>query len=655
METNDSSRRGRAAALKGGGFLYPPFLRRAVSLAAALALGVGFARPALAASGNCELQVHTHTGQCYLERPGGQTFLICPLPVHIHRSECFPQPPETETTLPETETNAPETETAPPATETQATVPEEIFLFEDLIQEIQAAAPHTADPMDGDLPTVSGDGIRFRLFNYSLDINKAPGNAAWRPISNYFTFRNSSLPSGETPSADIHIPSPNCNPGYDADGFTANHATVEQKLSNGLPVLSLTRNPDPEGSDRTDPGLSADARSLAYLFSGGDHAVTAYSPGNTILQKSGNRYFYNSRDHAVDYDTAANVFRLRSYAERNSTTADSGSGYGDFLPFTYTGGEILGAVEGTDYHIASADVDYWFGMTMDLRFFQSRDGRTEGEDMIFRFSGDDDVWVFVDDVLVLDLGGTHGTATGSINFATGEVIQYLSWNGGTAESETTSFPTTIRACFDAAGASPAGGWNETGTTFANYSEHTLKFFYLERGAAVANCLLDFRLPILPDNSLTVTKEVTGIPWDGSFPFTAEVTLDGSPAVLPQPAAGAAYRVNGNTISFSLSHGQSITIPGIPYKACVTVTETGFAGFSPWVQVEGLDEAPIPGNAVTVSFTDQPEILHFINNGGYQLPATGGPGTLPGYFAGAAMLLASAAQIIRYRRRKEDSG
>lgn len=369
------------------------------------------------------------------------------------------------------------------------------------------ASDATAAAREDDLATVSGQGIRFQLFNYSPDINKTADGAAWRPISEYFTFRNSALTKGDLPSDTVHIPSWNSNAAYDQDGFTANHATVEWQLQNGLPVLSLTRNPDPEGADRNDPGLDAAARSLGYLFSSGDHAVTAYTPGNTILQRSGSRYYYDSRTNAVDYDVDAGLFRLRSYPERNSTTAGNalpdGSLYGDFLPFTYTDGQL----SGENYHVASDDVDYWFGMTMAVDFFQTRDGILDGEEMIFRFSGDDDVWVFLDDVLVLDLGGTHGTATGSINFSTGEVKQYLTWNGGTESSETTSFPTTIRACFDAAGATPKGGWNSSGTSLADYTEHTLKFFYLERGAAVANCLLDFRLPTLPDKSLTVSKDL----------------------------------------------------------------------------------------------------------------------------------------------------
>ncbi|MBE6037715.1 MAG: fibro-slime domain-containing protein [Anaerofustis stercorihominis] len=458
--------------------------------------------------GDDEYEVHTHDISCYSTK-----VLICEYEEHIHSDECG-----------EIFTDDTVTEIITESTENAVLMSEAPVILNS----------YDSSEMSGDINTVSGEGITFRLFNYSTDINKTADKSAWREISQYFTFRNSSMSAGVTPSDEINIPSPNMNAEHDVDGFTAKHATVRRVLDeDGYPVLDLTRNAD--GTSRIDPGVDDSVLSLAYLFSDmGDHAVTAYTPANTVLQRSGTHYWYNSMDNAVDYDIDEGIFRVRSYAERNSTTAansrtvqnaDGSSSvrpYGDFIPFTYTGGETVGTDTDTgyEYHVESENTDYWFGMSMEVEFFQTKDGIVlneetgSEEEMIFSFSGDDDVWVFVDDVLVLDLGGTHGTVDGSVNFATGEILQYLSWNDANStdaakkEGSATSFPTSIKECFDAAARTPSGGWSEDGKTFADYTKHTLKFFYLERGSAVANCHLDFRLPTLPDKSLTVSKDLT---------------------------------------------------------------------------------------------------------------------------------------------------
>lgn len=118
--------------------------------------------------------------------------------------------------------------------------------------------------------------------------------------------------------------------------------------------------------------------------------------------------------------------------------------------------------------------------------------------MIFEFSGDDDVWVYIDGVLVGDLGGIHEKATLKINFATGGV--HVGHVDNANDPEMTIQDTTIKAMFQAAGADTSNR-RFSGNTFLNSSKHTLSFFYLERGAGASNMSLKFNLTTLPSSEV----------------------------------------------------------------------------------------------------------------------------------------------------------
>lgn len=351
----------------------------------------------------------------------------------------------------------------------------------------------TVDRRDGGIPVYTGDNIRFNLFDYSKYINKTESNnnAGWRANSDVFGFRGTYTNEIAEDEKDSLIKVASSD--YDVDGFTKNHATVQRTLTNGT---GLTQDTTRDATGATREGTTN--YSLDYLFQSGDHAVTAYSPTNTILQNSGNRYWYNSATNATDYSNGQ--FYVRNYTDkvnRGTNDDDTVKTSSDFLPFNYTNGTIP---------LETSDINYWFGMTMEFSFVQTPDGKIDDGDMIFKFSGDDDVWVFVDDTLVLDLGGTHGTVYGEINFATGKIKQYLTWEGAAETDTNTSFSTTLQECFTAAETKPKGGW-KNGNIFNDYTTHTLKFYYMERATAYANCMIDFTLETVPDNSLTVTKKV----------------------------------------------------------------------------------------------------------------------------------------------------
>lgn len=373
----------------------------------------------------------------------------------------------------------------------------------------------------------SDSGITFNMFNYT-GTNEKTGindNGLW----DYFTFRDSSLGTTTT-----------INKNTDADGFTENRAKVLPNLENGYPVFDCR-------------GYCTNA-SLGYLFGTDTNAeglptkgVTKYNPSNTLLQKETvdnvEYYYYDSNRNAVDYDTENNAFMLRNYVERGYQLSSYPSEINryEFLPFNYwSNSRTTSTVEGTtfSYNYEKEEVDHWFGMTMEFTFYMPKDGVINGSDMIFSFSGDDDVWVFIDDVLVLDLGGTHGAVDGNINFKTGEVTSYLNWNSTLGTSNITN----IYESFSNAGRTSDISWNGDDTTFKNYTKHTLKFFYLERGAAISNCKIRFNIPVLPSGSLSVQKLFEGIDeYNDDHEFTLyDVTSD-----IPVVASNTKYTINGS--------------------------------------------------------------------------------------------------------------
>lgn len=146
--------------------------------------------------------------------------------------------------------------------------------------------------------------------------------------------------------------------------------------------------------------------------------------------------------------------------------------------------------------------DYYFGMYVEADFNQPGNGKlTNGSDMVYEFNGDDDLWVYVDGVLMLDIGGIHDAHSGSINFATG-AITYDSVSG-----------TTIKAQFQAAGVFPDGSaWDDSkvseyfnGDTLKYLTTHNFKMFYMERGAGASNLKMKFNLEVIPTYEVNFNK------------------------------------------------------------------------------------------------------------------------------------------------------
>ena len=253
--------------------------------------------------------------------------------------------------------------------------------------------------------------------------------------------------------------------------------------------------------------------SLDYLFNSASQAngkqdgKAVYNNVQGLFQLKDGYYVYDSygsRGNYAVYNSTTNSFDVYDKAGVYKDSVSSAN-LGQFFPFDSAekvfdeSGNKLSPKGITDGSTdgSNSTLNHHFGMSMTTEFVQPTDGKTtDGKEMVFEFSGDDDVWVYIDGVLVGDLGGIHEKATLDINFATGVVrVGHIDGANGSPKY----FPdTTIKAMFDAAGADTT---NFSGNTFSNSTKHSLSFFYLERGAGASNMSLKFNLTTLPSSEV----------------------------------------------------------------------------------------------------------------------------------------------------------
>ena len=303
---------------------------------------------------------------------------------------------------------------------------------------------------------------------------------------------------------------------------------VENKTSaNGLPLLRTkdsTKDPldDPHFNEAFLQGKNSFNTVLGKVYKDVSFPFTkdaVFKSGGTSDPEQYANYWYYDSSKASLYlkqDKGDGKYYLESPKDgygkpitddkSKNINASSGPTHG-FFPFNET----------VPSNANAAQYNYGFGAKLQFDFTLTKDGNVVVKDasgndttvpIKFFFSGDDDVWVYIDGQLVLDVGGAHGKASGLLEFgADNTVTPYVSSNKNTDTSDPMVYTTDANnktVCFNGSKFT----FQKQGTSIplnSNLTTHTLTMFYMERGMWGSNMAVAFNFP--DSNELQVEKEV----------------------------------------------------------------------------------------------------------------------------------------------------
>lgn len=364
----------------------------------------------------------------------------------------------------------------------------------------------------------TSDFISIKMFDYN-ELYNLPGASAYKIDGNQYTF----TPRDSLRNEEWYIHQTESGQGdfvLFVDNTDSSNAWQYGTLGNtqgreGGNYWSNYSGQVPREGIVGEKGEVPDNGVLESLFSESNSPGT----GVTYLGTSNYLFSYNEELQEYSYDSALNgaVYNKEEGRFYVATTPKEHVAYLWPNPNAIRRGFLPYNDFYEDLAYNNGSINYWFGMKIDLNFWLPDDPGTAdanqlaGEDMKFTFRGDDDVWVLIDDKLILDIGGIHEDIDGTINFSTGIVdVQYRT-DGSTHRQY--DFTDIIEA-----------------------GNHTLSFFYVERGGNASNCKIKFNLiprfvqPPARVNTAKVTKT-----WSDDTPqemkekvkFSLE-TADGEP-------------------------------------------------------------------------------------------------------------------------------
>lgn len=230
----------------------------------------------------------------------------------------------------------------------------------------------------------------------------------------------------------------------------------------------------------------------------------------------------------LQYDETDEYFLQSTAKDVKGRTTDGETSNGNYFP-----------LNSSDQSGDASELNYGFGQKFDLKFRLTSDGTVVDSEnkkvpIEFNFSGDDDVWVFIDGKLVLDVGGDHDVVEGTINFvnktATVNRVKNSNSNSGGASGVNTNVVKDFSTILSS----------------ADYftKEHTLTMFYMERGLWESNMEVSFNFP--DENEFAVEKKVD----------TTDVNTELFPASLFEDASVFPFTIQNQATHYGTKEAQS---------------------------------------------------------------------------------------------------
>lgn len=557
-------------------------------------------------------------------------------------------------------------------------------------------------------------GIKFTLFDYGdADLEAAQNNynISWDSENNKWVHnnvKNAGINTGRDPVSDIMFfaygtpaflgtlttdDDPN-NPQNvyrrvdpDKNNYSGDYntfgTTYPSPMSGNRPVQGIVNDTlDANGY----PTIKGSNNSLAYLFSptvtDSDKAYkSVYTDVNHLLQQDTQGHlYYNSNMNYAYYNKDTHDFTVY---DRTFDIVNGNHHLGTDIDVT-TGETYASAVEGGDQNSKLGDKDpgfkigffpfddydyskkdpnfdtksggtynHHFGMTMEATFINPEPTSANGisnDPVVFKYSGDDDMWVFVDNRLVLDIGGIHEPTGGMIDFTNGIVWvqdnakgKPLTSDDGTVETiekqltakgydfSKLPMPTIIDNNTASTTISSESKWivkslgdyfdgvedwvYTGGESWSRYGRHDIKMFYLERGGCYSNLAMEINLPTVKPLAVTKTVDYKGHfsnDYDNKeYSFTVYEMVNG----VPQPADLG----DGYDNPFTLKSGQRKDIYSFKETKELFVVETGVdPNIFSRVDVNGVekpitDEGISSGDVTALSVNNQYDFKNTIKD------------------------------------------